>query len=86
MLQKKNGTWTLTSLPPGKRALGCKSIYHIKLKFDGMIERYKAPLVILGNNQIEGQEFTETFALVVKLDTFCTRLAVTIARGWELHP
>lgn len=44
-----NQTWTLESLPPEKRALGCKWIYKIKHKSDGSVERFKARLVVLGN-------------------------------------
>lgn len=62
MLLKENETWNLTTLPPRKKALRCKWVYQIKLKFDGTVEHYKARLVILGNTQVEGQDFTKTFA------------------------
>jgi hypothetical protein len=35
-----NNTWILTSLPPGKKAIGCKWVYKVKLKSDGSVERY----------------------------------------------
>ena len=53
-----NHTWEFTYLPPGKRALGCKWVYKIKYHADGTIERYKARLVVLGNTQVEGEDFT----------------------------
>lgn len=40
-----NQTWTVTSLPSGKVAIGCKWIYKIKYNVDGSIERHKAQLV-----------------------------------------
>ncbi|XP_075650646.1 uncharacterized protein LOC142621210 [Castanea sativa] len=43
-----NDTWTLTSLPPGKSAIGCKWVYRVKYLPDGTIERYKARLVAKG--------------------------------------
>ncbi|KAK2405521.1 putative mitochondrial protein [Trifolium repens] len=82
---ENNETWTLTSLPQGKKALGCKWIYKIKRKSDGTVERYKARLVILGNHQVEGIDYTETFAPVVKMVTVRTVLAVAATRNWELH-
>ena len=49
------------------------------------MEHYKAQLVILGNHQVEGIDFTETFALVAKMVTVRVFLAVAVARQWELH-
>lgn len=37
-----NNTWELTTLPPGKKPIGCKWVYKIKRHSDGNIERYKA--------------------------------------------
>ncbi|XP_061338432.1 uncharacterized protein LOC133285237 [Gastrolobium bilobum] len=45
---QKNETWMLTSLPNGKRKIGCKWVYTVKLKADGSIDRYKARLVAKG--------------------------------------
>ncbi|GJV60551.1 retrovirus-related pol polyprotein from transposon TNT 1-94, partial [Tanacetum coccineum] len=41
-----NGTWELTSLPPGKKAIGSHWIFKTKLKADGTEERKKARLVV----------------------------------------
>lgn len=82
---ERNQTWTLTTFPLGKKALGCKWIYKIKRKFNSNIEQYKACLVILGNMQVEGLDYHDTFALVAKIVTVRTLLAVAAARNWELH-
>ena len=37
-----NDTWRLTSLPKGKKAIGCKWVYKIKHNADGSISKYKA--------------------------------------------
>ena len=39
---ESNQTWTLTLLPPPKKAIGCKWVYRVKYKVDGTVERYKA--------------------------------------------
>ena len=38
-------TCDLVPLPPGKRAIGSRWVYKIKIKSDGPIKRYKARLV-----------------------------------------
>ena len=45
---KKNGTWTITDLPVGKRLVGYKWIFTIKYKADGSVVRFKAHLVARG--------------------------------------
>jgi hypothetical protein len=44
----KTHTWDMTTLPPGKSAVGCKWVYKIKTRADGSVERYKARLVARG--------------------------------------
>jgi len=49
-----NHTWSLTSLPLGKKAIGYKWLYKTKSNSDGIVERYKARLVVLGCRQEYG--------------------------------
>lgn len=41
--------------------------------------------MILGNRQVEGLDYNETFSLVAKMATMRTLLAVAAAKQWELH-
>lgn len=43
-----NHTWSLTSFPPGKKLVSCHWVYKIKWLSDGIIERFKAHLVMKG--------------------------------------
>ncbi|KAM0058456.1 putative RNA-directed DNA polymerase [Helianthus debilis subsp. tardiflorus] len=82
---EKNNTWTIESLPEGKRAIDSKWVYKIKYKPNGEVERYKARLVARGFTQIEGEDFHDTFAPVAKLVTVRTLLAVATKRDWFIH-
>ncbi|KAL0416107.1 UNVERIFIED_CONTAM: putative mitochondrial protein [Sesamum latifolium] len=42
---KQNETWTLTLLPKGKKAIGSRWVYKLKLIPDESVNRYKARLV-----------------------------------------
>lgn len=37
-------TWNVVPLPIGKHILGCKRVYKLNLKSDGLIDRHKARL------------------------------------------
>ena len=41
-------------LPERKSVIGCKWVFKIKYKIDGMVDRYKARLVAKEYNQTEG--------------------------------
>lgn len=71
-----NQTWDITDIPPGKTPIGCKRIYKTKLNPNGTVERYKAPLVVLGCKLQYGIDYLDTFAPVAKLTIVRSLLAV----------
>lgn len=78
-------TWDITTLPPWKKAIRSKWVYKLKFNTDGIVERYKARLVCLGNHQVKGEDYDETFAPVGKMSTVRTLLEVLVAKEWEVH-
>jgi Reverse transcriptase (RNA-dependent DNA polymerase) len=65
---EKNQTWEICLLPKNKKAVGCRWVYNIKYHSDGMIERYKARLVVKEYIQTYGIDYHETFAPVAKMN------------------
>ena len=79
-----NHTWILTDLPPNKSTIGCKWVYKVKHKADGLVERYKAKLVAKGYTQIEGQDYFDTFSLVAKISIVVLLLALAAVNNCHL--
>ncbi|CAI7782160.1 unnamed protein product [Closterium sp. NIES-54] len=65
----ENETWTLTNLPPGRKALDCTWVLRVKTNAEGKLERRETLLVIKGFQQKEGIDFQEVFSPVVKAPT-----------------
>jgi hypothetical protein len=53
----KNSTYELVPLPAGRKAIGVKWIFKVKLNPDGSINKYKARLVAKGFRQKEGIDY-----------------------------
>lgn len=82
---EKNGTWDLSTLPVGKKSIGCKWIFSIKYNTDGSVNRYKARLVAKGFTQSYGVDYEETFAPVAKLNSVRVILSLAVNLDWPLH-
>ena len=82
-IHMENGTWSLTNLPPGRKALDCTWVLRVKTDAEGRLERRKTRLVIKGFQQREGIDFQEVFAPVSKAPTLRVLLAAAAVCGWK---
>ncbi|KAL0310592.1 UNVERIFIED_CONTAM: putative mitochondrial protein [Sesamum angustifolium] len=82
---EKEQTWELTDRPKDKEVIGVKWIYKTKLNADGLIQKHKARLVAKGYSQLSGIDYTETFALVARLDTIRALIAIAANKKWKIY-
>ncbi|CAI7890658.1 unnamed protein product [Closterium sp. NIES-54] len=81
----ENETWTLTNLPPRRKALDCTWVLRVKTDAEGRLERRKTRLVIKGFQQREGIDFQEVFAPVAKAPMLRLLLAAAAVCGWKVE-
>jgi hypothetical protein len=83
---EQHGTYErVKELPPGRKAVGYKWIFKLKLNPDNLIAQYKARLVVKGYLQVPGQDFTETTSPVARLASYHALLSLAAKLNLEAH-
>ena len=82
---KKNTTWELVSLPPGRKLIQCKWVFRTKVAADGSTYKYKAILVEKCFSQVQGVDYHDTFVSVAKMDSIRLVLVISASKHWEVH-
>jgi len=77
-----NEVWTLEERPQDARVIETKWVFHNKQDDQGIIVRNRARLVAKGFSQVEGLDFGETVAPVVRLEA--TRILLSYASHHEI--
>ncbi|SPC63846.1 related to retrotransposon HobS hobase [Ustilago sp. UG-2017b] len=75
------GTWTITDLPKGRKAIMAKWVFKTKHNADGNVVKYKARLVAWGFTQMHGVDYHDTYSPVVSM----TCLSLVICYGLKFH-
>ncbi|RFU24805.1 hypothetical protein B7463_g11533, partial [Scytalidium lignicola] len=71
--------------PKGTNLVSCKWVYTIKTNVDGIIKRFKARLIARGFSQVYREDYLETFAPTVKMDTLRLFLAIVTAENLKYY-
>ncbi|KAF8750330.1 Reverse transcriptase (RNA-dependent DNA polymerase) [Rhizoctonia solani] len=82
---EKQGTYNTSTLPPGRKAMGCQWVLTIKQNKEGQPIQYKAQLVVQGYSQQPGIDYGQTFAPVVRLDSIRTLTSLANQNDWDIQ-
>jgi transposase InsO family protein len=81
----ENKSWNLVPRPDNHKVLGGRWVYKTKLGLDGKVARYKARWVVRGFEQIEGINYNETYAAVVKPATCKILFALAAVKNLKIE-
>jgi Reverse transcriptase (RNA-dependent DNA polymerase) len=85
MVLETFGTWRLKKLPPNMNIIGCHWTFVVKCNASGVIVRYHTCLIAQGFSQVPGVDFFETYALVAKMASMRSLLAMSACYDFEIH-
>lgn len=80
---RENHTWTMATLPAGRRAIGCRWVFTIK--DNTTPPTYKARLVAQGFRQVHGLDYGETFSPVVRYESIRVLFALAATFDLVIH-
>lgn len=82
---QQNKTWTLSDLPPGRKAIKSKWVFKTKKDVAGAIDRYKARLVIKGYSQRKGVDYDATYSPVVRHSSLRYLFALAADQSFKIE-
>ena len=82
---EKLGTWVIEDLPKGEKPIPYSEVLKEKRGPDGRVETRHVCIVAGGHRQVEGVNYTKTFAAAAKLPSVRCVLANTAELDWEIH-
>ena len=78
---RENNTWELVDLPHDSKPIYSKWVFKLKRDSEGKVNTFKARLVARGFSQVQGVDYGETYAPVVRHTTLRLLLSVAAKRN-----
>lgn len=78
------GVWEEVELPDGEHALGTTWVYKRKTNAENQLIKHKARLCAQGFSQVEGVDYSETYAPTGRLATLRTCLSICATEDFEV--
>uniref|UniRef100_A0A5S6Q9M3 Reverse transcriptase Ty1/copia-type domain-containing protein n=1 Tax=Trichuris muris TaxID=70415 RepID=A0A5S6Q9M3_TRIMR len=82
---EKHRVWEMTALPVGKQVISAKWVFKVKRDEQDNVYTYKARLVAHGFTQLQGRDYDETFAPVVRYETVRAFFAVAAVKSMHVR-
>jgi hypothetical protein len=85
---KKHKVWTLiprSDVPTSRKIVGSRPHFHTKRDEKGEITRHKVRVVTKGYSQVQGVDYTNTYAPVARMESMHSVLHIGAALDWEIH-
>ncbi|KAI1007147.1 hypothetical protein K3495_g1070 [Podosphaera aphanis] len=79
----ENNVWDIVPRPKGRKIVSGKWVCKVKGNAQGEVERFKGGYVAKGFSQVQGLDFDETFAPVVRFDSLWLLLAIAAHKYWR---
>ena len=80
-----NGTWDKVQLPVGKKVIGCRRVFAVKVNPDGSVARLKACLIAKGYTKTYEEDYSDTFYPVAKMNYVRLFISLVATHSWDLH-
>jgi hypothetical protein len=81
---EKNKSYVITDLPPGRKAIKTRWTFRAKRDAQNNISRFKARWVTKGYTQVEGVDFTETYAPVISIIALRMLMCLVVVMDWDI--
>jgi hypothetical protein len=85
---RSHNVWTLTpqsSVPAGRKIVGSRLHFHTKRNEKGEITWNKSHIVAKGYSQVQGVNYTDTYAPVAQMESMHSILHIGAVLDWEIH-